>query len=293
MQSRGEDLTEFSVTPNGIHVPGTFTRHREETFEEEGFDTLLDMQSRHFWYRGRHRFLLATLRHCLRRDQNRMDSIKSGIDLGGGCGGWVRYLSEQAPGMFAELALGDSSERALELAGTVIDPRIKRYQVDLLNLPWKNRWDVIFMLDVLEHIPEHVEALTQAKQSLCPGGLLIVATPALKFFWSYNDDLSHHVRRYSKRDFASLANDVGLTLILSRYYMFFLSPLLYLSRLRSPKYEQMTAEQIRDHLTRTHLIPSTPVNETLATVFQLESPLGVWLPFPWGTSIVSVFQKPL
>ena len=42
------------------------------------------------------------------------------IDMGGGCGGWLAYLHARAPGMLQQLALGDSSLRALTLAGPVV-----------------------------------------------------------------------------------------------------------------------------------------------------------------------------
>jgi len=34
------------------------TIHRSHEYNESGFQTLLTMQKDHFWYRGRHRFLL-------------------------------------------------------------------------------------------------------------------------------------------------------------------------------------------------------------------------------------------
>ena len=40
------------------------------------------------------------------------------------------------------------------------------YQVDLLQLGWENRWDLAFMLDVLEHIPDDVEVLRQTAAAL-------------------------------------------------------------------------------------------------------------------------------
>jgi SAM-dependent methyltransferase len=178
---------------------------------------------------------------------------------------------------------------ALTLAADVVGPDLKRYQTDLRRPLWRQRWDVAFLLDVLEHIPEDVEVLQAIRESLRPGGLLFVTTPALRWFWNYNDELAHHVRRYSRRDFACLAERCGLRLRFSRYFMFFLSPLLL--RWKRPAIETMTAEAIQDHLKRTHRTPAWPVNQVLRAIFSLETPLGVWLPFPWGTSILGVFQK--
>jgi SAM-dependent methyltransferase len=197
------------------------------------------------------------------------------------------------PGVFAELALSDSSLRALELAGPVVGAAVSRYHVDLLQLGWQNRWDVAFLLDVLEHIPDDPDVLRQIKAALKPGGVLLVAAPALQRFWSYNDDIAHHVRRYSKDDLARLAETSGLLLRQSRYFMFFLSPLLWLSRLQRPNLTTMSRIEISELKARTHRVPIAPVNGLLRLIFSLETPMGLRFPFPWGTSILGVFQKPV
>jgi SAM-dependent methyltransferase len=215
------------------------------------------------------------------------------IDLGGGCGGWVRYLNERAPGLFAELALSDSSTRALRLAAPVVGAQVRRYQIDLLRLGWENRWDVAFALDVLEHIPDAAEAVRQIGRALTPGGLLVVTLPALHFFWSHYDELVGHQRRYSRADLAAWAGAEALELVASRYFMFFLSPLVLLSRFRRPDLARMSAAEVREYLGRVHRPPSRPVNALLGLVFGAETPLGLSVPFPWGTSVLGIFRKPL
>jgi SAM-dependent methyltransferase len=281
----------YQENSQGIWVPRIPVSHRDEEYDQAAFDVLLRMQCDHFWYLGRHRFLLRAV-----RDQ--LGSLKTGsqqlaaVDLGGGCGGWIKYLQERADGIFAELALADSSLRALELAGPVMGKNAKRYQIDLLRLGWQNRWDVAFLLDVLEHIPQDQEALVHIRDALRPGGWLFVTTPALRFFWSYNDELAKHQRRYSKHDFRRLAAECGLELCSARYFMFFLSPLLLLARWRRPDLERMSEEQVRDLLAKQHAVPLAPINRVLYWIFALETPLGLKCPFPWGTSILGVFRKP-
>ena len=260
---------------------------RHDEYPEDGFERLLAMQREHFWYIGRHRFLYRALTESLRRYLRRPGPLQA-VDLGGGCGGWIDYLAARAGGRFAELALGDMSPRALELAG----PGRPRYQIDLLDLGWKDRWDVAFLLDVLEHLPDDVSALRQITRALRPGGLLVVACPALQLFWSYNDVLANHCRRYSRADFAGLAGAGGLELCRTRYFMFLLSPLLWWARRRGPDLANLTPRQARNLLDHTHRVPAAPINSTLAFIFSAETPLGWHLPFPWGTSIVGIFRKP-
>jgi 2-polyprenyl-3-methyl-5-hydroxy-6-metoxy-1,4-benzoquinol methylase len=276
---------------SGIQVPPQPVLHHDEEYDQAAFDLLQDMQLRHFWYQGRHRLLLRALRAELRKVGAPAGGL-SAIDLGGGCGGWLTYLRQHLPGGFAELALSDSSRRALEMASPVLGEGIERYQIDLRNLLWQDRWDVAFLLDVLEHIPQDLQTLREVMAALRPGGLLFVTTPALRAFWSYNDTLAHHQRRYSRGDFARLARESGLELRQTRYFMFFLSPVLWLSRLRQPNLDKMTPEQICALARHTHRVPPPQVNGLLRLIFSAETPLGLWLPFPWGTSILGVFRKP-
>ena len=285
-------LTEpYTRDGSGMWLPLVPVSHREEEYDSAGFDTLLHMQERHFWYRGRHRFLLHALNRTARRHLPGRTDLR-GVDLGGGCGGWVHYLRARAPKLFSELALADSSPRALEMAGPVVGDSTPRYQIDLLNLGWTERWDVAFLLDVVEHIPQDLEVFRQAFAALRPGGLLFVTCPALRAFWSYNDVLAHHCRRYSRADFHRLGTAAGFDVLRTRYFQFFLSPLYVLSRAFGPNSSKLRPEEIRVRAERAHRIPSRPINGALGLAFGLETPLGWHVPFPWGTSILGVYRRP-
>lgn len=274
----------------GIYVAETGVAHRDEEYDPSGFDILLAMQRTHFWYLGRGDMVLRALRHALRAKALEGSPLCA-VDLGGGCGGWLEFLHERAPHLFRRLALGDSSLRALELAEPVVGSFAERCQADMLALPWCGEWDVVFLLDVIEHIEDHEEVLRQVEKSLRPGGLCFVTVPAFQCFRTYNDDLARHKRRYRKKDVVALAAKSGLSLVETRYFMFFLSPALLLSRwLAKPSRTATEAEQ-RAHLARTHSVPPRALNLALEGVFKAETRLGEWVPLPWGTSLLAVFEK--
>jgi len=279
-------VPETSVSPSPEE--SAIVVHRDDEYDPSGFAILNEIQERHFWYRGRHRFLLGSVhRHLGTVGSPRV------IDLGGGCGGWIAYLAARKRFPTAELALADSAPEALGLAAQILPAGTKTFQIDLLNLPWTDRWDVAFLLDVLEHIPAHEEALRNVHRALAPGGLLFITAPALQAFWSWNDEAVHHVRRYSKADFRRLGAACGYRLLDARYFMFFLSPLLLAARLAvRPDLELMSKEQRWALLARMHRVPGPVVNGTLGLVFCCETPLGHYLPFPWGSSVLAVLQKP-
>ncbi len=281
-----------SQVQKGIHVSPSPVLHREDEYDSRGFHLLRQMQAEHFWYRGRHRFLLEGVRRQLNRVRPRAEGY-SVLDLGGGCGGWLAYLLERLWFPVAEVALADSSLEALTCADECLPPTVSRYQADIFDLPWRNHWDVIFLLDVLEHVPADCEALLRIRETLAPGGLLFVTTPALQLFWTHNDALVGHQRRYARRDFHQLAAATGLELLDCRYFMFLLSPLLLASRfLQALKRLWQKTSDPWQEIERSHRLPHPLLGKLLTTIFAAETPLGHWLPFPWGTSILAVLRRP-
>ena len=273
----------YRLDNSGIYRPSIPVKHRDEEYQERLFDTLLEMQDRHFWYVGRHKFLLGSLKKYLN------ESHKTLIDLGGGVGGWIRYLIGRSPFKFEEIALGDSSNVALIGAKGVLPVNVNLYQVDLMATSWKERWDVICLLDVVEHCPDDVAIFWQAYTALKPGGLLIVTAPALMYLWSYNDEFAGHLRRYNISDYERLARLTGFKLVDSRYFMFFLSPLYWFSR--KVRSRNLSKDELLTAMEQEHRVPSPIINFFLTKIFSAESHLGHYLKFPWGGSIIGVFQK--
>ncbi|WP_205525364.1 class I SAM-dependent methyltransferase [Pyxidicoccus trucidator] len=276
------------VLTDGIFVPDFPVAHREEEYHAAGFELLRNMQHQHFWYLGRRRFLL----HALRRHLGTLTAGPRAIDLGGGAGGWASFLAEQAEFPLAEIALADSSALALQAAAAGLPSRVSRYQVDLLRLGWQQRWELIFLLDVLEHIPDDRQALAQVHEALAPGGFVLVTTPALQRLWTWNDEVVGHQRRYSREQLSGLARECGFRVLDARYFMFLLSPMLLASRLlKAPDLAKLSEAEVWALIERSHRVPSKPLNTLLRWVFNLETPLGHLLPFPWGTSVLAVLQK--
>src|SRR3954470_14283774 len=102
--------TAYTLDSQGIYQPAAPVQHREEEYEQRNFAALSAMQERHFWYRGRHRFLLEAVSRWAPSE------VPAAVDLGAGCGGWIRYLASHRPGWARTLALADSSEMALKMA---------------------------------------------------------------------------------------------------------------------------------------------------------------------------------
>jgi SAM-dependent methyltransferase len=278
-----------------LHGDGIYRRvdvpqasHRDDEYPESGYENLSKMQDGHFWYSGRSKWIFYGFTKQL-QDFGKNSTIDI-IDLGCGAGGWLKYISQNIDYKNLHLNAADSSLIALSYTKRILDGLADHYLVDLLNLGWADRWDIIFMLDVIEHIPDQDMAIQEVCTSLKAGGKVVITAPALDFFWSANDVIAHHQRRYNRKAIINLANRHGLIVRECRYFMFLLSPLYFLARLRYKLFNKKST--LEDLVKEDQKIPRKSINSILEKIFRLETPLGFVFPFPWGTSIFAVLEKP-
>lgn len=88
------------------------------------------------------------------------------------------------------------------------------------------KFDLIIMLQVLEHIQNDFAALNKVKELLENKGYLILSIPAHKNKWGYNDIIGGHYRRYEKKDLENLLDKIGLEIIYCWTYAFPINNLL-------------------------------------------------------------------
>ena len=76
------------------------------------------------------------------------------------------------------------SRAALEWAVETAERQygVKLHLGELLSYPEKELFDVVTMLDLVEHLPNPREALEKARRLLKPGGILVVVTPNVDSF---------------------------------------------------------------------------------------------------------------
>jgi len=118
--------------------------------------------------------------------------------------------------------------RQLYAATDIDDHHMSRLRVRLhhrLNLQvWKcdaadpadferfaGQMDTVICLNVLEHIPDHHQALRNIHSVLMPGGRAILLVPQDQKIYGVMDEALGHVLRYSKEQLRSRAEDAGFT----------------------------------------------------------------------------------
>lgn len=68
----------------------------------------------------------------------------------------------------------------------------------------------IICSEVLEHIPQDNVALVELVRALAPGGRLIITVPLHRYYWSKDDQVVGHYRRYEPSELLTQLRQAGL-----------------------------------------------------------------------------------
>ena len=175
---------------------------------------------------------------------------------------------------FSQDALMFCHERGLE--------RIARANAEALPIQ-SNKFDVVITLDTIEHIPDDQKAVSEIARILKPGGVIMLNVPAYQWLWGPHDVALMHQRRYTRTQVRKLLESNGFTIERLSYHIFFLFPLVALSRFIS-KFKRGEPDA---------KLPSIPrwVESIFKVVQRGEAALIARSNLPWGSSIVAVARK--
>ena len=237
------------------------------------FDRMAELDQHHWWFTARRRILSSVISRVVRPPKNARI-----LELGCGTGHNLDTLAA-----FGTVEASELDDHARELATRRLGRKIEKVALpDLSKFP-ADSFDMIALLDVLEHVPDDKGSLAAILTRLKPGGALLVTVPANPWMWSAHDVAHHHHRRYRKAEIAALASEAGFEIELLSPFNTLLFPLIAGVRLLN---------KVRGHDSADDALPSKPVNSTLDKLFGAEAGLIGRLPFPFGVSLVAVLRRP-
>jgi SAM-dependent methyltransferase len=103
-------------------------------------------------------------------------------------------------------------------------------QMDGRSIPFREEYDLVAALDVIEHIHEDQLVLNNLHRALKPGGWALISVPQHEWLWSAVDEYSCHVRRYRRTDLHHKVRAAGFEIIRSTSFAFLTLPIMILSR---------------------------------------------------------------
>ena len=163
----------------------------EDSYE---IDTLA-VEDRYWWYRGRRRIVMDLVRSLPLPAEPRI------LDAGCGSGRNLVELSGVGPaGGRAPSPRGAEGGRARDGGGVA----------EIGTMPFDDAsFDLITLLDVLEHIEDDLGTLVALRRVARPGGVLLITVPAYPRLWSSHDELNQHCRRYTRAALLGRAVEAG------------------------------------------------------------------------------------
>lgn len=147
----------------------------------------------------------------------------------------------------------------------------------------KKKFDLIVLLDVLEHIEKDEESLVSIMNLLKDNGKIVITVPAYQWLWTKRDELHHHKRRYSARELRQLTEKNSLKINYISYFNTLLFPLAVIERIKQKLLPPSTDELLN--------MPKSRLNYLLEKVFSFETFFINKFSFPYGLSIIAVIEK--
>jgi 2-polyprenyl-3-methyl-5-hydroxy-6-metoxy-1,4-benzoquinol methylase len=227
-----------------------------------------DLYQRHWWWRVREEILLKEVRQILRHT-----TPARILDVGCGAGLFFDALDP-----FGRVEGIESDRAAVEQSGRW---RERIHLGDIETYTSSGRFDLILMLDVLEHVDGPATMLRRAADLLAPNGQLLVTVPAFDALWTSHDDLNGHVKRYAANEVRRLMQAADLDVIGARYLF---------QSLTLPKLLVRAKEALIASPAVVPRVPPRLLNATLQTWFRCENAIAGSLPF--GSSVMAVARRP-
>ena len=236
------------------------------------YDRMAELDEVHWWYRARRRILASLIRRriSLPRDARI-------LEIGCGTGHNVLMLREFGAVDAVEIDADARAVASKRLGQTVGDAPLP----DLPGIA-EGAYDLVALLDVLEHVEDDRAALKSIARRLKPGGKILLTVPAHPWMWSAHDVANHHHRRYTKKSFTAAIREAGLKIEMMSWFNSLLFPLAAAARIAG----RITRKEDSDDA-----LPAKPVNSLFEAIFGLERYAVGRMPLPPGVSLVAIVSR--
>ena len=236
------------------------------------YDRMAELDERHWWYRARREILADLIRRKI--------PLSPGariLEIGCGTGHNLMMLKR-----FGSVDGIEIDPAARAIASSRLGHQVKDAPLPALTGIETRAYDLVALLDVLEHVEEDREALASIAERLKPGGKILITVPAHPWMWSAHDEVNHHKRRYTRKSLVEVIEAAGLEVEMMSWFNSLLFPLAATARAIG----RVTGKSDSDDS-----MPPALVNNVLEKLFGIERYALGRLPFPPGVSLVAIVSS--
>lgn len=236
------------------------------------YERMAQIDGEHWWFAARRRIVSALIAR-----QVPLPADARILEVGAGTGSNLAMLQRLGR---VDAIEPDAPARALasQRGGFRVDSGSLPDRVRLVD----GRYDLIVLLDVLEHIADDAGSLAVLAAKLAAGGRLVVTVPAAPWMWSAHDVAHHHQRRYTRRALRAVMAASGLRVRHISHFNTLLYPPIAVARLAG----RLSGRQGSDEA-----LPPWPLNALLSHVFAIERLWVARRSLPFGVSLLCVAER--
>jgi len=232
-----------------------------------------EIEQTHWWF--------VVRRSLIRSIVNEMKLLPDAtiLDVGTSTGTNLRMLKEMGFTNYQGLDMSPEAIRWCEEKGlgTV-------RQGDVCAIPFPDEsFDLVLATDIIEHVDDDLQALNELQRVLKKSGRIVITVPTFPSLWGLQDDVSHHKRRYRRRDLLEKLRKSGFECNKGFYFNFLLFAPIWVARqvIRVAKVKLESENQVNTPL----------LNWILKAIFYLDVALAKILNPPFGVSLL-VLARP-
>ena len=232
------------------------------------------IEERHWWFVGKRDLVLRLLRR-----HGGLPSRPTILDAGCGTGQTVadlRGLGTVFGADYDAQAVRFTRQRGFRCV----------VQADCRFPPFgPEQFDVVVLLDTLEHVPDDVLALRRLAEVLKPDGRLVVTVPAHPWLFGSHDRALGHVRRYTRGRLRRVAGRAGLRVCHLTGYNTLLLPVVVAWR--------VLGRLVRPHAEQSDVNVDIPgwANRLLTGLMHLENRFNCRAPLGPSLTLVAVLTR--
>mgnify|MGYP001356183061 CR=1 FL=1 len=221
----------------------------------------------HWWFQSRKNIIEKIIKKNAKKKKLKI------LDFGSGSGVNLSMLSK-----YGHVSIFETHKETQKYLKNLY----KGTKFQVINSLNTHKFDLILMADVLEHIKNDKKQIKLLFKKLKKNGKILLTVPAFKSLFTHKDIILGHYRRYNIREIREIFKKFRVLKL--TYFNFFLFIPIALSLI----FFKILKSNFIDSVEKK---PNSIINFILFIIFNTESKVINTFNFPFGISILGLFEK--
>ena len=241
--------------------------YKEHAMENEVYLRHIKNYQNHWWFQSRKNIIEKIIKKNLKKKKLKI------LDFGSGSGVNIFMLSK-----YGHVSIFETHKKTQKY----LKKLYKGSKFQVLNSLTDQKFDLILMADVLEHIKNDKKQIKFLSKKLKKNGKILLTVPAFKYLFTHKDIILGHYRRYNIKEIKEIFKNFRLLKL--TYFNFFLFVPIAFSLIFFKIFKSNFIDSVEKK-------PNYIINYILFIIFNVETKIINTFNFPFGISILGLFEK--